>query len=173
MEGYNRMLKEIEPSKIICYSEPFKEMQGDIIYIDYELSSWKHLSDDKSFLIKKPPLNRNNVVIKYYGYVCKGGGSAKGGDRIPKKPNDERFLDDYKFETLGEFKIYLDSGWNVGFEYNSIEYGIEGHNNSFYIWNANAILANGLTLEEVLDYKLDGVKIRDLILDAEITERLA
>ena len=278
IEGYNRMLKEIEPSKIICYSEPFEEMQGDIIYIDYELSSWQHLSDDKSSFAVKP--YERDVIVKYSGYVCKGGGSASGGDWIPKKPNDERFLgepntiknntvttkngnykvedyydstgkavaerhltnhnrsdkhsvphdhfidwkkgypdpqppmnypnnpapafidfikenfenliigdeksmytkdanyeynpDDYKFETLGEFKIYLDSGWNVGFEYNGIEYGIEGHYNSFDIWIYDKCdIANGLTLEEVLDYKLDGVKIRDLILDAEITERLA
>lgn len=41
--------KKIEPSAIICYSEPFPEMRGNIIYIDYELSSWKHLSDEKSF----------------------------------------------------------------------------------------------------------------------------
>ena len=36
MNGYNRMLSEIEPEKIICYSEPFYEMKGDIIYVDYE-----------------------------------------------------------------------------------------------------------------------------------------
>ena len=42
MTGYNKMLEVIEPSKIICYSEPFDEMQGDIIYIDYDLSSWRH-----------------------------------------------------------------------------------------------------------------------------------
>lgn len=80
--------------------------------------------------------------------------------------------EEHKFETLGEFKIYLSCGANVGFEYNGIEYGIEGHSNNFYIWDANAVLADGLTLEEVLDYKLDGVKIRDLILTAEITERI-
>lgn len=99
------------------------------------------------------------------------------GDKKFMYIKDENFTynpDDYKFETLGEFKIYLDSGWNIGFEYNGIEYGIEGHNNSFDIWIYDKCdIANGLTLEEVLDYKLDGVKIRDLILDAEITERLA
>ena len=46
---------------VISGSEPFEEMQGD-------------------------------VIVKYSGYVCKGGGSASGGDWIPKKPNDERFL---------------------------------------------------------------------------------
>ena len=81
--------------------------------------------------------------------------------------------DDHKFETLGEFKIYLSCGANVGFEYNGIEYGIEGHNNNFDIWIYDkGDIANNLTLEEVLDYKLDGVQIRDLILSAEITERI-
>ena len=80
--------------------------------------------------------------------------------------------DDYKFETLGEFKFYLSTGWNVGFEYNGIEYGIEGHNNSFDIWiYKKGDIANNLTLEQVLDYEIDGVKIRDLILTAEIIER--
>lgn len=46
MKGYNKMLEEVEPSKIICYSEPFEEMKGDIIYIDYDLNSWRHLKDD-------------------------------------------------------------------------------------------------------------------------------
>jgi len=82
--------------------------------------------------------------------------------------------DDYKFETLGEFKCYLDSGWNVGFEYNGVEYGVEGHDNKFAIWICNKCdIAENISLEEVLDFKLDGVKIRDLILTAEITERLA
>lgn len=80
--------------------------------------------------------------------------------------------DDYKFETLGEFKIYLSCGANVGFEYNGVEYGIEGHNNNFYVWDEKKVLIEGLTLEEVLDFKIDGVKIRDLILTAEITERI-
>ncbi len=90
--------------------------------------------------------------------------------------------DDYKFETLGEFKFYLSCGANVGFEYNGIEYGIEAMfdentgkkiENCYNIWIYDErFLAEDITLEEVLDFKLDGVKIRDLILTAEITERI-
>ena len=40
--------------------------------------------------------------------------------------NYEYNPDDHKFETLGEFKFYLNTGWNLGFEYNGVEYGIEG-----------------------------------------------
>jgi len=92
--------------------------------------------------------------------------------------------DDYKFETLGEFKIYLSCGANVSFEFNNIEYSVEAvfgkdgkggkkQENCYYIWRNSDIIADRITLEEVLDFKLDGVKIRDLILTAEITERLA
>lgn len=35
MEGYNEMLNHIEPSAIICFGEPFKEMEGNIIKVDY------------------------------------------------------------------------------------------------------------------------------------------
>lgn len=106
----------------------------------------------------------------------KGFNTIKGGIKQmeykdqPINPNYNP--DDDKFETLGEFKFYLARGFNVGFEYNGVEYGIEGHNNSFDIWIYNGgDIANGLTLEETLDYKFDGVKLRDLILTATITER--
>lgn len=280
LKGYRELLQRIEPEYVICYSEPFPEMEGNLIYVDYEMSSWRHMEDDivpeESIkhtygVLTRPPVYD---IIKKTGYICKGGGSAFGGSWKPKKPDDERFLgkpntiketvtqnkrggyrrltkydsdgravvelhmtdhgrpdqhtfphdhpidwskgfpdmrshinywdgnipefkgfnaikggikqmeykdrpinpnynpDDYKFETLGEFKFYLARGWNVGFEYNGVEYGIEGHNNSFDIWiYYGGDIANGLTLEETLDYKFDGVKLRDLILDATITER--
>ena len=86
---------------------------------------------------------------------------------IPYDPEENRF------ETLGEFKFYISRGWNVGFEWHGVEYGIEGHNNSFDIWIYNkGDIANNLTLNQVMDYELDGVKIKDLILAAEIIERL-
>lgn len=86
---------------------------------------------------------------------------------IPYDPEENRF------ETLGEFKFYISRGWNVGFEWHGVEYGIEGHNNSFDIWIYNkGDIANNLTLNQVMDYELDGVKIKDLILTAEIIERM-
>ena len=35
MRGYQAMLDQIQPEKIICYGSPFNEMQGNIIQIDY------------------------------------------------------------------------------------------------------------------------------------------
>lgn len=49
LTGYNELLRRIEPEKIICYHEPFPEMGGDIVYVNYELSSWSHMNDDKEF----------------------------------------------------------------------------------------------------------------------------
>ncbi len=34
MVGYNKMLEVVKPSAIICYGEPFEEMEGNIKYID-------------------------------------------------------------------------------------------------------------------------------------------
>ena len=81
--------------------------------------------------------------------------------------------EDNRFETLGEFKLYLSSGANVGFEYEGTEYGIEGHNEKYDIWIYNSgDIANDLTLKEVLDFEIGKEKIRDIILQAEITERI-
>lgn len=93
MKGYNEMLRRIEPSKIICYSEPFPEMQGDIIYVDYELSGWKYLKGQTNVLNGK---NKGGRIIHKVTVqpddILKGTGSAYGGKWKPKKPDDERYL---------------------------------------------------------------------------------
>ena len=47
MQGYNEMLRRIEPNAIICYCEPFEEMEGNIIKIDY--AETNRLLQKKSF----------------------------------------------------------------------------------------------------------------------------
>lgn len=94
MKGYNEMLKRIEPELIICYHEPFPEMTGNILYINYELSSWLHYGDDEC---KSMCNDTSSLVIKKScGYVCsdtyKGTGSAFGGEWKPKKEADKRFI---------------------------------------------------------------------------------
>lgn len=46
MKGYKEMLRQLEPERILCYSDPFPEMEGNIIFIDYALNSWKFQNDD-------------------------------------------------------------------------------------------------------------------------------
>jgi hypothetical protein len=38
MQGYNEMLVQIEPDAIICFGDPFPEMLGNIIRVDYSAS---------------------------------------------------------------------------------------------------------------------------------------
>ena len=38
LRGYNAMLDKIEPSAVICFGEPFKEMEGNIVTVDYRKS---------------------------------------------------------------------------------------------------------------------------------------
>lgn len=74
------MLRRIEPEKIICYNTPFPEMQGDIVYVDYERSSWKYMSYERV----SPTADLEAFKI----------GSAYGGDWKPNlnKPNDQNFI---------------------------------------------------------------------------------
>ncbi len=73
-----------------------------------------------------------------------------------------------KFETLGEFKMYIDAGWELLFEYHNSGYGIEKSydDDTYFIWACEKD-------EQVLDFEIDGVKIRDFITtdDVEITDR--
>lgn len=102
MAGYNEMLRRIEPEKIICYNTPFSEMQGDIVFVDYERSSWKYMSYERNFQREDldafkigRPSGVNYDTIKPYligGYTDKGGGSAYGGKWKPTKADDERFI---------------------------------------------------------------------------------
>lgn len=41
------MLNRIEPETIICYHYPFPEMKVNILFVDYDLTSWQHYDDDK------------------------------------------------------------------------------------------------------------------------------
>ena len=100
MVGYNEMLHRIEPEKIICYNTPFPEMQGDIVFVDYDKSSWRHMDEDKSAenegtLVRKTGyiiLPERDTIAPYH--VELGGGSAYGGKwrPNPNKPQDMVFV---------------------------------------------------------------------------------
>lgn len=83
------MLRRIEPQKIICYNTPFPEMQGNIIYVDYERSSWRYMNYERSFRGEDldafkigSTSSGNRDTIKPY-LIGKGGGSAYGADWKP------------------------------------------------------------------------------------------
>ena len=127
LKGYNEMLRRIEPEKIICYNEPFPEMQGDIVFVDYELSSWKYMNDNPyapskyaKYICGEEPLPvGSNLIIKggyvvnennedYNNIIQTGMGSAYGGKWKPKKPADERFLGE-----PGEIKTTYKNGYRI------------------------------------------------------------
>ena len=101
MAGYNEMLRRIEPERIICYNTPFPEMQGDIVYVDYERSSWRYMDYDQKAMphedldcYKIGGTNHTfcDTVDAYM--IGKGGGSAYGGKwrPNPNKSQDQRYL---------------------------------------------------------------------------------
>lgn len=103
MLGYNEMLRRIQPEKIICYNTPFPEMEGDIIFVDYELSSWKYMNEKlfhneelNAYKIGGRPYSCCDILYPYRigDSFQKGGGSAYGGEwrPHPDKPDDKRFL---------------------------------------------------------------------------------
>lgn len=116
------MLRRVEPERIICYNEPFPEMEGNIIFIDYELSSWKYQNKDYapskylSYILGEQPLPANSKIHIKSGYVLrdnpldKGMGSAHGGPWTPKKPEDKRFIGE-----PGEIKSSYAGGKHGGY----------------------------------------------------------
>lgn len=107
LKGYNEMRKRIEPELIICYNTPFPEMERNILFVDYDLSSWQHYNDDigksantvfvdKFGAVKNDNISENLKIKQVCGYVLpenfKGIGSAHGGKWKPSKEDDERFL---------------------------------------------------------------------------------
>ena len=133
MTGYNEMLKRIEPEYIICYHEPFPEMEGNIIYVNYELSSWRYFNVDETYkpskyfeyisgITNKP--ENCDIIVKSYGYVLadnlKGMGNAHGGDWKPRKEDDKRFLGEPE-----EIKYTHSKGKNGGYN-RATKIGVDG-----------------------------------------------
>lgn len=100
MAGYNEMLRQIEPERIICYNTPFPEMEGNIVYVDYDRSSWRYMSYERTlpkedldcYKIGGAIQTKHDIMEPYR--IGKGGGSAYGGkwQPNPDKPNDMAFV---------------------------------------------------------------------------------
>lgn len=115
MAGYNEMLRQIEPERIICYNTPFPEMQGNIVCVDYDRSSWRYMSHGCS--LPKEDLDcyriggaiRQEYDIMEPYRIGKGGGSAFGGKWKPSKPEDYRLIG-----KPGEIKVsYAKDGTKI------------------------------------------------------------
>lgn len=74
MLGYNEMLKRIKPSMVLCYDEPFKEMQGNIkefLPTTYEWTknlNWKDLAQFKWEKRNKNVIGLNKKNFKFFDY---------------------------------------------------------------------------------------------------------
>ena len=74
MMGYNEMLKRIEPSVVLCYDEPFKEMKGNVIEFlptTYEWTKdldWKDLAQFKWEKHHRNVSGLNAKDFKYFDY---------------------------------------------------------------------------------------------------------
>lgn len=72
LQGYNELIRKVKPQAVICYGEPFEEMQGKIITIDYAQTNNYTKEDDR----------KKGYIKKVTGYVLpyneKGMGSAGG-----------------------------------------------------------------------------------------------
>lgn len=80
MQGYEEMMRKIKPKAVICYGEPFEEMKGKIIAVDYaQTNNYK-----KHYILQaKQRLISEKHTLGFYfkttfGYVDveKGRGSA-------------------------------------------------------------------------------------------------
>ena len=135
MAGYNEMLRRIEPERIICYNTPFPEMQGNIVYVDYERSSWRYMSYERGFQREEletfkiggaPQLSCDTIEPYLIG---KGGGSAYGGAWKPSKPADEKFIGKpgeikQSFTTKGDlYETHIGPDGKADFETHHSDHG--------------------------------------------------
>lgn len=102
LQGYNEMLRRIKPKAIICYCEPFKEMEGNIITVDYaqanNLSIPKksyYFKQTYGYIWQEQPNNilpqidttgKDFYIKKNSGYVITTGFGGGGGSSKFKSP---------------------------------------------------------------------------------------
>ena len=81
LKGYNELLNRVEPEYILCYNTPFSEMEGNIITVDYDLSSWRHMRDDEQKSYKMFSKQSESDILKQKLFIIyiKGMGSARAG----------------------------------------------------------------------------------------------
>lgn len=132
MAGYNEMLRRIEPEKIICYNTPFPEMQGNIVCVDYERSSWRYMNYESG--LSKEDLDcykiggsilQNYDIMEPYR-IGKGGGSAYGGPwkPSPSKPDDQRLIGPpNSTSTSGYKQTHIANNGKADYERHNTDHG--------------------------------------------------
>lgn len=147
MKGYREMLRQIEPDRIVCYNTPFAEMEGNIVFVDYELSSWRYMErsskmcDEDLSCYKIGGANLENYDTIDVYMVGKGMGSAYGAQwkPNPNKPSDMSFMG--PANTIQRIFIpnrnggywiqakYGDDGWAVAFRHETFHGNSGTHSN--------------------------------------------
>lgn len=127
LQGYNEMLRRIEPKAVICYCDPFPEMKGHVIKVDY--SKTNNLPHKKTFygfvdnscykagwtqLLEEPKEVNGHYVIKTGGYVITsgfggGGGSGNTGEREQNSKPSLRKVDNKTADRIAKSKGYKDA----------------------------------------------------------------
>lgn len=141
MAGYNEMLRQIEPERIICYNTPFPEMTGNIVYVDYDRSSWRYMNYERSYL--KDDLDcykiggtiRQEYDIMAPYRIGKGGGSAFGGGWQPSKSGDQRLVGEpgsinETYTKNGElYQTHIGQDGYADMERHNTDHGRDDHTN--------------------------------------------
>ena len=104
MTGYNEMLKRIEPETIICYHYPFPEMKGNILFVDYDLSSWQHYGDDGRANKERQFTDHGNPSVHSNPHDNKTGWNNERGN--PEWLEETNYFDG----NIPEFKHYKMTG---------------------------------------------------------------
>ncbi|MBQ3497814.1 MAG: DUF4417 domain-containing protein [Clostridia bacterium] len=92
MQGYNELIRKIKPQAVICYGEPFEEMMGKIITVDYAKTNnyVKRLAEETKNT--QDILSETHYTKTSYGYVDsfnKGMGTAGNASNTPSSTSEK------------------------------------------------------------------------------------
>ncbi|MBQ2848487.1 MAG: DUF4417 domain-containing protein [Clostridia bacterium] len=143
MQGYNEMIRKVKPKAVICYGEPFEEMQGKIIPIDYSKTNnlnSKSVSGDRIYIKKTTG----------YGFLFneKGMGSATSNRKTWANPTAlkdhfDRHAKDFSITDEAEYarqahQHYLNRDKHqVKVDENDVVRIYDDQTNTFGVYNSN------------------------------------
>lgn len=86
LQGYNEMLRRIDPKAVICYSSPFDEMKGNIIVVDYaETNNLKSYENESKSIYNTIPEVYNGYIKWMSGHIIAAGMGSGGGGYQSKR----------------------------------------------------------------------------------------